>query len=117
MKKIIFLILIGVAVVYLYPAKTNSSLHKVQSSLKSIGKSEADFREELRYKREELAAYEKAVTDITANIEKVIATGPICPTTGERAITTVTEDPRDELRAKCEALKEEIRVLEERIKG
>ena len=114
MKKLLYLGLV-VAAIYFYPTNPGTVLYKVQSSLKSIGKSEADYRQELGYKKAELAAYEKAIVDITTNIENVIASGPICPTTGRKAVTTLTEDPRDDLRAKCERLKEEIRKLEERI--
>ncbi|ABA87785.1 hypothetical protein Pcar_0525 [Syntrophotalea carbinolica DSM 2380] len=115
MKKLLYLVFIGICVACFYPAKPNSTLHKLQTRIKSVGKSEADYREELSYKRAELAAYEKAITDITANIESVVANGPICPITGERAITTVTDDPRDDLRARCELLREEIRALEDNI--
>lgn len=117
MKKLPYFVLIAMCFVYFYPAKPSSNIYKIQKRMKSIGKSDADCREELRYKREELAAYEKAIKDITANIESVIANAPICPETGRRAITTVTEDPRDDLQAKCESLREEIRVLEEIIDG
>ncbi|MEZ4599027.1 MAG: hypothetical protein R2940_04480 [Syntrophotaleaceae bacterium] len=115
MKKLFYLFLIGICVAYYYPAKPNSTLYKLQTRIKSAGRSEADYREELSYKRAELAAYEKAIADITAKIEGVVANGPICPISGERAITTVTDDPRDDLRAKCEALREEIRELEDNI--
>lgn len=115
MKKLLCLLFVGISAAYFYPAKPSSNLYKLQTRIKSIGKSEADYREELIFKREELAAYEKAITDISAKIENVIANGPVCPITGERATTTVTDDPRDDLRAKCDLLREEIRVLEDKI--
>jgi chromosome segregation ATPase len=114
MKKLLLFVFIGMSAAYFYPAKPSSNLYKMQTRIKSVGKSEADYREELSYKRAELAAYEKAITDISANIERVIANGPVCPITGEKATTTVTDDPRDDLRAKCESLREEIRELEDK---
>ena len=112
-----YLGLVIAALVFYYPATPHSSLQKLQNSIKSLGKSDADLGEELGYTRAELAAYQEAIVAITANFEHEVANAPICPTTGRRAITTITEDPRDELRSKCAALKEKIRLLEEQIKG
>lgn len=117
MKSLIYLGLIVLVIAFFYPTKPGSTLHRFQDSIKSIGKSEADYRVELRNKQEELAAYEKVIDDITNEFERAVANAPVCPITGRKAETTITEDPRDELQEKCEALREEIRMLEEKLEG
>jgi len=117
MKKLFFLLMIAAVTVYFYPSAPQALLHKLQGSLESLGKSEADERRELAGKRAELAAYEKAVDDITARLDREVANAPVCPTTGQKAIINITQDPRDEVRAKCDILREEIRVLEERVEA
>jgi chromosome segregation ATPase len=117
MKNLIYLGLLVLVIAFFYPAKPGSTLHRFQGSIKSIGKSGADYRAELRNKQNELAAYEKVIDDITTEFERAVVNAPVCPITGQKAETTITEDPRDELREKCEALREEIRVLEEKLEG
>jgi len=115
LKKFVYLLLIVVAAAYYYPAKPSSALYQIQSRVKSVGKTKADYEKELYYKKEELKAYEKAIVDVTNEIESMYANAPICPTTGQKAITTITKDPRDEMEARCDVLRKEIQELEAKI--
>ncbi len=96
--------------------KKVSSLQKLQSGFESIFKSNDDIRKELNLKKSKLAAFEKAIVDIGNQFERLEESGPICPTTGRKAITTISQDPRDDLREKCEVMRVEISLLEEELR-
>ena len=108
-------LIVAAALLYFYPFSTDSSLYRIQSSLKSIGKSEADYREELLSKQEELAAYEKMIEDIAIDFENAAANAPVCSKTGRQIEIKMTQDPRPELRRKCEGLRLEIQRIEEEL--
>lgn len=97
--------------------KSVSTLEKIQAGLKLAFKSKADIRKELGYKRANLASFEKAIEDLSNQFERLQESGPVCPTTGQKAITTITQDPRDDLRQRCEGLRVEISLLEEELRS
>ena len=116
MKKLFaFAFIMVAAVMYFYPFEPDSSLYRLQSSIKTIGKSEEDYRQELMQKENELESYEEIIERITADFERAAANTPICPKTGKKIEIKMTDDPRPGLREKCDALLAEIEALEEKL--
>ncbi len=116
MKKLIaILVIVSVAVLYWYPFEADSTLYSIQSSFKSIGKSEDDYRKELEQKLDELDRYEDMIERITVEFERTAANTPICPKTGQRIEIEMTNDPRPGLQEKCDVLLAEIEVLEAKL--
>ncbi|MBI2411982.1 MAG: hypothetical protein HYV24_02065 [Deltaproteobacteria bacterium] len=125
MRKIFYgAVLLTGAVVALYflPVRQDSALYGIKSfvvekgaSIRMSRASSADIQQELHYKKEELRAYEDAIIKIDAADEQMRADAPVCPTTGEKAIVTISSDPRTDLREKIQRLENEIAALESRI--
>jgi hypothetical protein len=111
----LLLLLLIAAAVWFYPAPPDSGFHRLQLQVRSMGDSHEQEREELRGKKLELAEYERVIGEITAEDARMVENAPICPINGQKALTTMTQDPRPELRAKCDTLREEIRALEAKI--
>lgn len=83
----------------------------IKDSAGSSTKSEQEKQEFLAAKREELKAYEDALEKVEADIARMSQVGN-CPITGRPNEFRLDNDPRPELRAKIEKVKEEIRELE-----
>lgn len=122
MKKLFFLAVLFIGAtgaLYYLPIKQDSALYGLKSFVvekgASVKMSSADPQGEIRNKEEELRAYENAIAQIDAEDERIRADGPVCPTTGEKAISTITSDPRPELREKIQRLRSEIADLESKI--
>ncbi|MCJ8503181.1 hypothetical protein [Desulfatitalea alkaliphila] len=103
------------ALLYFFPFEHNSGLYRIQQVVKSIGKSEADYRNELMLKQQELRQYEDMIQSITIQIENIIANAPICPKTGRRIEIALDHDPRPEFLSKCNTLREEIKTIEDKL--
>ncbi|OHB32497.1 MAG: hypothetical protein A2X84_04340 [Desulfuromonadaceae bacterium GWC2_58_13] len=116
MKRLIVLGIVLGALIYGNPEQSSRVFKIFKDKSLPVLKANAEYREELEYKMAELAAYQKAIDDITADMERIEENAPICPMTGNKAITIITKDGRDELRAKSEVLEEEIRLLEDKLK-
>ncbi len=114
-------LLIGMAAFFFWPVDKDSAIykyrHSITDSAPGIGKSNDELKEELELKKAQLEAYEKGLEQADANIQHIYDDAPVCPRTGQKAIVTITQDPRPELRAKIDGLKEEIRALESKISG
>ena len=121
MKIISLVLFIAVAVFLFYPASPDSSLTKIKSSvfekIGSVGKSKADYEEELRYKTEELAAYQQALEKLDADVKSWETNAPVCPTTGQKAIIRIDKDGRTEVREKIKKTEEEIAILKTKIQN
>lgn len=100
-----------------YPAHAEFNWAQMKSGIArkigSIGKSKADYEKELGYKTAELAAYQEVLEKIEAEIRGWEAT--TCPTTGEKSIVTLTEDPRPAVREKIRVLEEDVAFLRGKI--
>ena len=112
---VLVLVMIGGASAFFFSSDSSAGLQKITTSLKLIGKSDADLRQELYYKEANLGSLEKMIDDIGKQHENLVKNAPICPTTGRRATIKMTKDPRGELREQCKVLREEIRVLKEQL--
>ncbi|MBI5642708.1 MAG: hypothetical protein HY954_04455 [Deltaproteobacteria bacterium] len=119
---IAFLFVCATVALYFLPIKQGSALYGIKSfvvkkgaSIKMSRGDTADPQQELRYKKEELRAYKDAIAKIDAADEQMKADAPICPTTGQKAIVTISSDPRQDLRKKIQRLENEIADLETRI--
>ncbi len=114
-------LLIGLAVFFFWPVDKDSAIygyrHSITDSATNIGKSNDELKEELELKKAQLEAYEKGLEQAETNIQHIYDDAPVCPRTGQKAIVTITHDPRPEVRAKIDQLKEEIRALESKIAG
>jgi chromosome segregation ATPase len=122
MKKYFFgLLLTGIAAFFFWPVGQDSGIYKYRQSVINratlIGKSKDECKEELELKKEQVAAYEKAIAEFDADFERMNAEIPVCPRTGQKSTLRITHDPRPELRAKIETLQEEIKVLESKVSG
>jgi hypothetical protein len=117
--KWLFIVLITVLVAFfLCPAQPDSQLYAVRSQIAdrfkpgpSAGKSEQEKQELLAAKREELKAYEDTLQQVEADIVKMSNVGT-CNITGQPNQFKLDKDPRPELQAKIDKVKEEIRQLE-----
>ncbi len=105
-------LIVAVGLLLFYPFKPGSALSKIQSDLRTIGKSEADYRIELAKKLEEVERYEDMIDRITSSFENAAANAPICPKTGRKIEIVMDKDPRPELREKCDILWAEIEDIE-----
>ncbi len=114
-------LLIGLSVFFFWPVDQESAIyryrHSITDSATNIGKSNDELKEELELKKAQLEAYEKGLEQAETNIQRMHDDAPVCPRTGQKAIVTITQDPRPDLRAKIDELKEEIRVLESKVSG
>jgi hypothetical protein len=87
---------------------------KFDSARKSVAwsfKGEQEKQELLACKREELKAHETALQQVEVDITKMSDVGT-CRRTGEPNQFILNQDPRPELQAKIDRVKEEIRKLE-----
>ena len=124
-KYIMGILLISLAAFFFWPVNKDSKIieyrhsitSKVTNSVTDIGKSNDELKEELELKKAQLEAWEKGLEQTEANIQRMYDEAPVCPRTGQKAIITLTQDPRPEIRAKIEGLREEIRVLESKVSG
>ena len=69
-------------------------------------------QEFLTNKREELKAYEDGLQKVEADIARNKANVGTCSITGQPNQFILNQDPRPELQAKIDKIKEEIRLLE-----
>ncbi|MFA5074228.1 MAG: hypothetical protein WC539_10085 [Nitrospirota bacterium] len=119
MKKAILALFFIIVIFYFLPASPDSRLSQIKSSVfgsfQSIGKSKADFREELKNKTAELEAYENALVKVEEDIRRMEANIPTCPRTGQKGTLTITQDPRPELHERINKAKEEVASLKKRI--
>lgn len=119
MGKVILVLLVAIAGFYFFPASPDSRLSHIKSnvfgSLESIGKSKADFQEELRNKTVELEAYEQALVKVEDDIRRMEANIPTCPRTGQKGTLTITQDPRPELNERISKVKGEIAFIKNKI--
>lgn len=122
MKKIIFLIIIIIAGYYFFTSSPDSragafknhALEKLDS-LASIGKSKADYEEELRAKTAELEAYEAGRQKMEEDFVKMEANLPTCPKTGQKAVFIEKPKVPQEVIDKIDKLKAEIAVLKTKV--
>ncbi len=116
MKKVFIVGLIVLVGMFLfYPSAPGSALSKIQSDLRTIGKSDADYRKELAHKLKEVEQYEDMIDRITTSFENAAANAPICPKTGQQIEIAMDKDPRPELREKCDVLWDEIEEIEKKL--
>lgn len=116
MRKVFYIGLATIAaLLYFFPFEHNSGLYRIQTVLKSIGKSEADYRHELMLKQQELSQYEDMIQSITTQFENAAANAPICPRTGRKIEIALDNDPRPEYLSKCNALRAEIQAIEAKL--
>ena len=116
MKKALVLgLVVVVGGIYFYPFAPGTGLYKIQSGLKTIGKSEAGYRRELAQKQEALKGYEDMIEQITTGFENAAANAPFCPQTGQQIEIKMDNDPRPELREKCAVLRLEIQNIEKKL--
>jgi hypothetical protein len=85
----------------------------VSRNLDTFGKSKAQLEEMVGYKVGELEAYQHTLEQVEAEIRRWES--ETCPTTGEKSIVTLTEDPRPEMYAHIQELEEDIAFLQEKI--
>jgi len=120
-KYIFWLIMIGLAAFFFWPVGQESAVYKYRHSAIDHAtfsfKSNDECKQELELKKEQMAAYEDAIVKADEAFEKMAAEIPVCPQTGQRSPLRIKDDPRPELRAKVETLKEEIKVLESKVSG
>ena len=113
MKKVLFFgLFVAVGLLLFYPFESGSGLAKFQLNLRTIGKSEADYRKELAQKLEEVERYEDMIDRITTSFENAAANAPICPKTGQQIEIVMDKDPRPGLKEKCDVLWGEIEEIE-----
>jgi DNA-directed RNA polymerase subunit L len=116
MKKVLFSFLIlALGLLLFYPFAPGSALSKIQSDLKTIGETEADYRQALSQKLEEVERYEDMIDRVTSSFENAAANAPICPKTGRQIEIVMDKDPRPALREKCDVLWAEIEEIEKKL--
>lgn len=123
MKWIIIALIAASAVYFLLPGEPGPKFQAVRAKVveqgksiaKSVGspaKSSVENNELLANKRAELKAFEDALEKVDADIARMQSEVGICPITGQPNQFILKEDPRPEIRARIDKLKEEISQLE-----
>lgn len=69
-------------------------------------------KKDLALKKEELKAYEDSLQKADAEIARMQSEAGTCSITGQQNKFTLEQDPRPEMQAKIDKLKEEIRSIE-----
>jgi hypothetical protein len=110
---------------FLWPAQPESRLYVFRSRLtdqfKSIGSvvglssASEEARQAIGNKKAELKAYEEALLKVDAEIANARANVGTCPITGQPNGFILNQDPRPEVQAKIDQLKEEIMELEKKL--
>lgn len=106
LKIVIAMALLGSVFYFGYSVTTDTSI------ITAIGFPFQDNQELLTNKKAELKAYEDGLGKVEAEIAHNKANVGTCSITGQPNQFILDKDPRPELQAKIEKLKEEIRVLE-----
>lgn len=117
--------IIVVASFFLWPAQPESRLYGVRNQVKDrftsfgsvvgLSSSSEDDRQTIANKMAELQAYEAALQKVENDIATARANVGTCSITGQPNQFILNKDPRPEVQARIDTLKEEIRVLEKKM--
>jgi peptidoglycan hydrolase CwlO-like protein len=109
---------------FLWPAQPESRLYAFRSQLTDQFKSirnavgvsavNGEDKQAIANKMAELNAYEDALQKVEADIANAQANVGTCSITGQPNEFRLTQDPRPEIQAKIDQLKEEIKLLEKK---
>jgi len=111
-KLLLIVTLLGGVCYFGYQSFGGKSKAEIVSSIENSLRSDEERQQLIINKKAELKAYEEGLQRIEEEDARLKANVGTCPITGQPNKVEMTKDPRPELRAKIETLKEEIRQLE-----